>query len=677
MALAYEAPLGLTKSAVIEGYDPVSKQATIVFDTSYNPLNQNKSKQKATIELPVGYCGADGLFVGARPVPGTRVSVTQGDGGKYFFSNYLPFGGQFRLFPELEDGELLVSSTRLAYLKLTTNNEITLGANNKRIKIGTSTKSLSNYKSELFDASYEFSQSRRSIADVVRREIGRSETIDADRLFDDSSIIGMEIVNLDPASSTNMGFSKVRNPPFVETRELVYEFAYDAHVDRDNVEIDNYGATQKTASTAGLPEYLDRRNTRANTLALSLFDPNALIETTKGTVVDIFGNILDLNRQSILVGSGKNTLQSDAQKDRRQAFKNIKAQERKSIAYHFEINARKDLDKVADLLSDQDYARGRSRFFMDIDKEGQFKANVPASSEAGNVPILSRYENYSLFKDGDVKKLDQDTPNKLLFRDDNVDIIHDSFASKLARHKSSSAVDKGVIDVVQDGKSILPLDRITEQHIKHGTAYHDITDTCYLHQTNMFFDYQIVESIVFSSEAKDQSSLGGHNPLKSVVSDKIEVGKNAGGRSGQVNFDGSVEFNIGANTVDRQSMWLDTSGGVVANIGRDLRDVSAALAFDGDVIVQVGGYGISNDSRFSKLNNGFRGGKIDIRVFSSGYLAHMFAIDDDGITIMTPSNIRLQSSQDISIASSGSVSIECEDLIIQGRRVMKGEGGSI
>ena len=48
-----------------------------------------------------------------------------------------------------------------------------------------------------------------------------------------------------------------------------------------------------------------------------------------------------------------------------------------------------------EVFPDADYGRQRSRFFIDIDKEGQFKLNVPASSEKGNVPILTRYENYS------------------------------------------------------------------------------------------------------------------------------------------------------------------------------------------------------------------------------------------------------------------------------------------
>jgi hypothetical protein len=62
-------------------------------------------------------------------------------------------------------------------------------------------------------------------------------------------------------------------------------------------------------------------------------------------------------------------------------------------------------------------------------------------------------------------------------------------------------------------------------------------------------------------------------------------------RSGQVNLDGSLELNIGANTIDRQSLWLDTAGGIVGNVGRDLNNNSLILGMDGNAFVQVGSNG--------------------------------------------------------------------------------------
>ena len=80
-------------------------------------------------------------------------------------------------------------------------------------------------------------------------------------------------------------------------------------------------------------------------LSLSLVSPNFLMETVKGTVIDIFGNILDINRAPIPVGDSQNLTLSTANGNNvtSQSFDNIKAAERNSIAYHFELNARKNL----------------------------------------------------------------------------------------------------------------------------------------------------------------------------------------------------------------------------------------------------------------------------------------------------------------------------------------------
>ena len=142
----------------------------------------------------------------------------------------------------------------------------------------------------------------------------------------------------------------------------------------------------------------NRRKSRADTLSLSLVAPNYLMESIKGTVVDIFGNILDYNRVPIPVGQGANTLRPNNSPDKAAAFTSIKALERNSFAYHFEINARKNLTvqpntSIIDALSinaDNYNAKLlRSRFSLDVNKEGQFKFNVPSSSETGSIPSIS------------------------------------------------------------------------------------------------------------------------------------------------------------------------------------------------------------------------------------------------------------------------------------------------
>jgi hypothetical protein len=402
------------------------------------------------------------------------------------------------------------------------------------------------------------------------------------------------------------------------------------------------------------------------------------METIKGTVVDIFGNILDINRVPIPIGKEQNTIKASTSTDKVKSYLSIRELERKSIAFHFEINARKNLLNpngtitLPDINSNEDYARNRSRFFIDIDKEGMLKLNVPASSEKGNVPLLTRYENYSTFGTED-----NSNPNKLIFRDDNLDIFQDSFASSAFNiNDGSISTDRGSITLENDNSPTTPLDRITQSHIKHGTAYHDILATCYVHQKPDFLQFVADSSNpTFSKQAIASLPL-----LKDVASKKIIVGgdnANAGGRSGSLNFDGSVELNIGANTVDRQSLWMDLAGGMVANVGRDIKNMSAALSLNGDVFVQVGGLGVSTDSRFVQQMNGHIGAVLDIRVFNSGLRATMIRIDDEGVKILTPGNLSIHSGQDLRITADGDIAIDCETLTLQNRMVMKEFGGSI
>jgi hypothetical protein len=160
--------------------------------------------------------------------------------------------------------------------------------------------------------------------------------------------------------------------------------------------------------------------------------------------------------------------------------------------------------------------------------------------------------------------------------------------------------------------------------------------------------------------------------LSDLVSTKIKVsgqGANAGGRSGSINLDGSLEMNIGANTIDRQSLWLDTAGGIVANIGRDRNNRSAVVNFDGDVFIQVGGFGIAaSDERFQN-KDGTWIATMDLRVFAGGY-AHMFRVDSKGVTVMSPGTLNLYGAQGINMKSDGPIYIDADNLYVNHRLVL-------
>jgi phage gp45-like len=664
----FDEQVGLLRTGSIFGYDPVRGLLKVKLNNTSSIKGQGQS-----IDVPAPHTlfYNNGLFIGTLPVSGTPVVVGQGSGGQYYFVSFL--AENLPAVPALNLGELLIRANDTTKISLQTSNDIILGSDNNKIHINTK----NNLITTNFHNENHFTQASRSVNGIIKRDLRINTNYDSDsKLENDSYDSKLFVIGLDPSVSPNPVITgSNKNPPFVEQRDIVYEFQHFSEVNDELSESLLYGDTKPPATSFFFP---NRRTSRADTLSLTLAAPNYLMETIKGTVVDIFGNILDINRVPIPIGKEQNTIKASTSTDKVKSYLSIRELERKSIAFHFEINARKNLLNpngtitLPDINSNEDYARNRSRFFIDIDKEGMLKLNVPASSEKGNVPLLTRYENYSTFGTED-----NSNPNKLIFRDDNLDIFQDSFASSAFNiNDGSISTDRGSITLENDNSPTTPLDRITQSHIKHGTAYHDILATCYVHQKPDFLQFVADSSNpTFSKQAIASLPL-----LKDVASKKIIVGgdnANAGGRSGSLNFDGSVELNIGANTVDRQSLWMDLAGGMVANVGRDIKNMSAALSLNGDVFVQVGGLGVSTDSRFVQQMNGHIGAVLDIRVFNSGLRATMIRIDDEGVKILTPGNLSIHSGQDLRITADGDIAIDCETLTLQNRMVMKEFGGSI
>ena len=196
-----------------------------------------------------------------------------------------------------------------------------------------------------FDATYTITQGTREIVGAIKRDVKPSIRFsDTLRLGSTKFDSTVKFVGMDPsapATNANDG-SSARNPTRIEKRELVLEYDYDANVQSNDIELKNYNISASQPITDY--NFINRRDSQADTLSLSSVAPNYLIETTKGTVVDIFGNMLDLNRNIIPIGQNnvsvsqiKTTLTSSDTFTN--AYEQIKREERKSIAFHFEINA--------------------------------------------------------------------------------------------------------------------------------------------------------------------------------------------------------------------------------------------------------------------------------------------------------------------------------------------------
>jgi len=602
-----------------------------------------------SITIPVGVFSNDGIFVGSLSKINTPVVVARGEGTNWYFVSYVASRNNSVKLPDLKEGELLIQSSSTNKISLDTSNNISIGSDYSSIHIDTKKGSInSNFKQNL-----SFTEASREVSGIIKRDLKPLNGFpDSLKLTSDKYDGNLSEIALDPKSATSLSFSgKSKNPPFIEKREIIYEFAYSSNIKDDLTESQLY---KKSGLKSNEYSLTDRRLSRSDTLSLSLVSPNYLMETVKGTVVDVFGNILDINRFPIPIGSKDLTLKEDKSGNiKDDVFNLIRAAERKSIAYHFEINARKDLSSKAGVTlpnidSKADYARNRSRFFIDIDKEGQLKMNVPASSETGNISLLTRYENSSSFIDED-----KDNPNKLILNQDRLDIFHDSFAK-----------ENGDITIKDEAGVATPKDRIGNLNIKHGTPYHNIVGL------NSFVTFSPELSVQFLDfQYNNQIDLMSFPTIANIASPEIIISgtkANAGGRSGSLNFDGSIELNVGANTVDRQSIWLDTAGSLIAMLGRDKNNVSAALSLDGDLVVQIGGNGITEDSRFSKSNNSYRSGALDIRVMNEGFTVTIIRVDKTGVTIATPGKLSMKA-RDIDLMAEGTIRINGDNVFIQDR----------
>ena len=497
---------------------------------------------------------------------------------------------------------------------------------------------------------YSFSQGDENISGAVLRRQPGNQVSSYVSVFDATTWDdNLYTICLDPSQQKTIDQPK-RNPPLTESRKIVYEFSEDYNVESDSLEVKKQTTIDKDAENARIDS--SRRKRKNDVLSLSLVAPNYLIENIEGTVVDAFGEILDLNRIALPVGKDGLVKIEGTEK----SFKEIREIHRKGLALHWELNARKtqsDVDSLIEVGTGKDYGntedsykRERSRLFIDIDKEGQFKINVPASSEKGNVAVLARYENWSTVNptfDAYYNRVNYDT---IVDPDSGKqDILLDGFGIE-------------TIDIVGN-EQFIPVDRITESKMKVGTAFHDISTTCcypkYADGTEL---YQKGPAIFAGPEV----------PLcDAVVTTSINIdgdNANAGGRSGTITIDGMISASIGANTVDRQSLWLDLAGGSILRFGRDLNDRSIVAQMDGSVFIQVGGDTPDKDKRFKSANNTANiDSSVEIRLMLSSTQYHRFVLDKTGVHVKSAGDITMEANNNIKLNCGGHLYLGGEEIV--------------
>lgn len=676
--------LGLQRNATILRYNGDGTVTVALIDSASVKDAQNEY----VIDLPIAYSDGQGAFIGGYPEPGTPVTIEQAQ-GCWSFSNYSKpdnifsknsalQGSSFseifgNIMEEFRPGRLLIQSTGKA-------NHIILDKK-EGILIGTGETFVSadpkrNILSHNYDTAYSFTKASRKIDSVIKRDLNPNalRNIEGSILESTNYDDTLKIVGMDPDQivATVTTSQTTRNLPLVENHEIIYEFSnLEAPLGftTDKEEYEKY----KTSFAPQISSTILRSDSRANTFNITLHNPNYLIEQIKGTGVDTFGNILDINRGALPIGKNKASFIEN--EDIMDAFKKIRAEHRKALAYHFEINTRKqqtnnDLFEVPlSSFIEDNMGRYLSTFFVDIDKEGQFKINVSSSSETGNVSLPVRYINSTIlaFEDGQISN-----PNAFVQEDEFIDIyLQDFSVSGRFDPKPVYQSTKG-ISLVGDEGPVGPTDVIKKSPILLNTPFHNILDAGFVF-TDAWYDRNeavgggIVRRPVGSRLNSATQGYGKPIQHEFLVSDKIKVSgenANAGGRSGSINLDGFLQLGLGANTIDRQSLWLDTAGGIISTIGRDKRGVSYCATLDGDMLVQIGGVGVGteSDSRFSDENDAVKAGALDIRVLRTDGQITVIRIDGNGVIVTSPGRITLESQQDLTLRARGQLNLEGETI---------------
>jgi hypothetical protein len=572
--------------------------------------------------IPHPYAGrGGGVLVGIEK--DTIIMVASGPSEKWYCIGIVPdhnfyfdldgasdVRGDETSYPNMSEGEVCIKSNQGSQIDL-------LKSGNIRIDSGAGLSSgdleLSRQTKTLFsriENNYNFGEYGRLIQGVIKRDLNVEEsTEDAiSTNFLDSEIydrflstVGRFAKNEIQPRTSRLTKQLIRNPSLVEKREILYEYADSFNVKDFEQELSATGISDTPQRDSSL-----REHRRTDVLNLNLKNFNHLIEKVEGTLVDIYGNVLDINRNVIDIPDAKD-IKTDGSDSA--GLKRVYDHHRRSVKFHYEINSRKDISTSEPPESDKTSDNGRnfSRWSVDVDGEGLTKINIPASSETGNIPVLNRYfterDQISERKRGKGRR----------------DIKPEQF---------------GAPGVKIENSKYKPSSSVTA-----GTAYHDISKVAesIFAQGSLKGKAKILESSTENKDGKINNKIGSTSP-------------NAGGRSMHANLDGSMELSVGADTINKKSIVLDTQGAVISSIGKDKNGRSIIQQTDGDVILQIGG---STPASGGALNLA-QAGKLEIHVSrGAGGTPQKILIDQNGMTLDVQGNLMLKSSGDMALDAAG------------------------
>jgi hypothetical protein len=282
-------------------------------------------------------------------------------------------------YPKIKSGEVIIRGSRGAEVSLLESGNVNLkSANGGGLylnKVGTGRTSMLSASSDIVNytnASKVVSGPVRRMSGIIKNLYPKPDLTQTPLFADpdyakNASSKGFFVENIPLKRSYR---KRKRNPEISEYRMVINEFSTDYMFTGFDDEVDRATGSIGTYNNS---ETHDRNREQGNTLHLA---EHELIEIIGGNLVDINGNILDLNYRPLVYGDENRvpTTQLDINYDRARRIS------RRGIGYHFQLSTNTRSD---------DPSESKSNFVFDIDKEGLLKVNIPASSDTGNIPFAS------------------------------------------------------------------------------------------------------------------------------------------------------------------------------------------------------------------------------------------------------------------------------------------------
>ena len=462
-----------------------------------------------------------------------------------------------------------------------------------------------------------------------------------------------------------------RNPELSEYRMIINEFSTDYMFTGFDDEVKRIDNSLKIFNNSGENP---RNREQGNTLHLA---PHELIEVIGGNLVDINGQILDINYRPISYGGDLNKVPSQQISINYDRARRIS---RRGIGWHFQLSTNS---------RSNDLSETNSNLVFDIDKEGLLKVNIPASSDTGNIPFASNtnflgrndspetsFSNPSTIEPVPVALRDEN--GEIVFPDKNAQgITHRQTGVRYAVREESSyfpsngdssnlevrvnttkhhnmyaAAERLIANTIKiiniptrfvssegfpEGISTLkpfevPIpDSLNKEESTESTSFRDLLQP----GSSDFPTYMSVVAVepgppaIYAGGGEGGNGIGtliagklyideNKNPpysnsfnssivgeeVSAQIADGEEPAKPVGGKSANINLNGSMELSVGKDNYDQKSIILDTAGSIIAWLGKDKNNRSMVFQTDGDMLINVGGSysGTGTDDR--QMNKG-------------------------------------------------------------------------